>query len=62
MGRLLREQELRCQTRRKFRATTNSHYRLPVAPNHLDRQFQVAQPDRAYVGDITYVATQEGWL
>lgn len=62
IGRLMREQGLRCQTRRKFRATTNSYHSLPVAPNHLDRQFQVAQPDRAYVGDITYVATQEGWL
>jgi transposase InsO family protein len=33
-----------------------------VAPNHLDRQVQVAEPDRVYVGDITYVATGEGWL
>lgn len=33
-----------------------------MAPNRLDRQFQVAEPDRVYVGDITYVATSEGWL
>ena len=33
-----------------------------MAPNLLDRQFQVAEPDRVYVGDITYVATGEGWL
>jgi transposase InsO family protein len=62
IGRLMRQQELRCKTRRRFRATTNSNHRLPVAPNHLDRRFQVAEPDRAYVGDITYVATDEGWL
>jgi putative transposase len=51
-----------CKTRRRFRATTNSNHNLPVAPNHLNRQFQVAVPDRVYVGDITYVATGEGWL
>jgi transposase InsO family protein len=62
IGRLMRQQELRCKTRRRFRATTNSKHSLPVAPNHLDRQFQVAEPDRVYVGDITYVATGEGWL
>lgn len=62
IGRLMRQQGLRCKTRRRFRATTNSNHSLPVAPNRLDRQFQVAAPDRVYVGDITYVATGEGWL
>lgn len=62
IGRLMRQEGLRCKTRRRFRATTNSNHSLPVAPNHLDRQFQVAAPDRAYVSDITYVATGEGWL
>ena len=61
-GRLMRQQGLRCKTRRRFRATTNSNHTLPVATNHLDRQFQVAEPDRVYAGDITYVATGEGWL
>ena len=32
------------------------------ALNLLDRQFDVAAPDQAYVGDITYVWTREGWL
>jgi transposase InsO family protein len=62
IGRLMRQAGLRCKTRRRFRATTHSNHTLPVAPNRLDRQFQVAEPDRAYVGDITYVATGEGWL
>ncbi len=62
ISRLMRREGLRCKTRRRFRATTNSNHTLPVAPNRLDRQFQVAGPDRVYVGDITYVATREGWL
>lgn len=60
IGRRMRQQRLFCKTRRRFRATTPSNHALPVAPNHLDRQFQVVQPDRVYVGDITYVATGEG--
>ncbi len=53
IGRLMRQEGLRCKTRRRFRATTNSKHSLPVAPNHLARQLQVAEPDRLYVGDIT---------
>jgi transposase InsO family protein len=62
IGRLMRQEGLCCKTRRRFRATTNSNHTLPVAPNLLARQFQVAEPDRVYVSDITYVATGEGWL
>lgn len=53
---------LRCKQKRKFKATTNSNHALPLAPNLLDRQFTVAAPNRAWVTDITYVATDEGWL
>ena len=53
---------LRCKQKRKFKATTNSNHALPLAPNLLDRQFAVTAPNRAWVTDITYVATDEGWL
>ena len=39
-----------------------SNHDLPIAPNLLDRQFTVAEPDRVWAGDITYIATDEGWL
>ena len=51
-----------CKTKKKFKATTDSKHNKPMAPNLLDRQFTVSQPDRYYVGDMTYVATEEGWL
>jgi putative transposase len=35
---------------------------LPIAPNVLDRNFTVAAPNQAWVGDFTYIATEEGWL
>ena len=62
IGRLMREMKLFCQTKRKFKATTNSKHNLPVAPNRLKRHFNVTEPNKVYVGDITYIWTQEGWL
>jgi hypothetical protein len=60
--RIRRRLGLRCKQKRKFKATTNSSHALPLAPNLLDRQFAVATPNCTWVTDITYVATDEGWL
>ena len=62
IGRLMRAADLACKTKRKFKATTNSRHDQPIAPNLLDRQFTVEQPNQVYAGDITYIYTQEGWL
>ena len=62
IGRLMHAAGLACKTKRKFKATTDSKHNLPVADNLLDRQFSVQQPNQAYVGDITYLHTREGWL
>lgn len=53
---------LACKTKRKFKATTDSKHDKPISPNLLDREFNVSRPDQVYVGDITYIHTQEGWL
>ncbi len=52
----------RCMQVRKFTATTDSAHDLPVANNLLDQNFQTGQPNEAWVTDITYVPTDEGWL
>ena len=62
IARLMRAHTIRAKTRRKFKATTQSNHNLPVAENILDRGFTVNAPDTAWVGDITYIWTQEGWL
>jgi putative transposase len=62
IGRLMAEQALEVRTRRKFKVTTDSSHGQAVAPNILNRQFDVTEPDTAYVGDITYIWTAEGWL
>jgi transposase InsO family protein len=48
--------------KKKFKVTTDSTHNLPVAPNLLERNFEVAEPDRVYCSDITYIWTNEGWL
>ncbi len=48
--------------KKKFKATTDSKHNLPVAPNLLNREFEVGEPDKVYVSDITYIWTHEGWL
>jgi transposase InsO family protein len=48
--------------KRKFKVTTDSKHNLPVAPNLLNREFNVVEPDQVYVSDITYIWTNEGWL
>ena len=58
----LRRQGLRARGARKYKATTNSNHRLPVAPNLLQQDFSAQRPNEKWVSDITYVATDEGWL
>ena len=53
---------IRCTHKKKFRVTTDSKHRMPVAPNLLDRQFTPTAPNQVWVTDITYIPTGEGWL
>ncbi len=62
VARLMRELGLEGRRKRRFRATTDSRHRFPVAPNVLMRDFDVAAPNTAWVTDITYLATLDGWL
>ncbi|MDO8244136.1 IS3-like element IS600 family transposase [Shigella flexneri] len=62
LARLRKELRLRCKQKRKFRATTNPNHNLPVALNLLNQTFAPTAPNQVWVADLTYVATQEGWL
>ena len=53
---------VKARGKRRFKVTTDSGHGLPISPNLLNREFTVAEPDRVWVGDITYIATGEGWL
>ena len=62
VARLLRQEGLRSQT--GYRRKPGSHGGKPavVAPNHLQRRFEVDEPNQSWVTDITYIRTHEGWL
>ena len=60
--RVRRKLGLHCKQRRKFKATTNSRHSLPVAKNLLAQRFTADTPSQAWLSDITYVPTDEGWL
>jgi putative transposase len=62
VARLMRQANLQAKTVSKWRVTTDSAHRLPVAANHLNRQFTVAAPNQVWAGDLTYIWTREGWL
>jgi transposase InsO family protein len=60
--RLMQKLDITAQSKRKFKATTDSGHDLPIAPNVLDRNFITSEPDQTWVADITYIWTTEGWL
>ena len=53
---------IRAKRKRRLKVTTDSDHKLPISPNLLNREFSVAEPETVSVGDITYIATDEGWL
>lgn len=58
----LKRQGLRAKAARKFIATTNSNHNLPIYENLLEQNFTANKPNEKYVQDITYLATDEGWV
>lgn len=60
--RLMKEMGLKAIQKRKFKRTTNSDHNLSLKKNLLNREFNVTQPNKVWVSDITYIPTQEGWL
>jgi putative transposase len=60
--RLMQENQIIGRYRKKRCRTTDSNHTLPIAPNRLRQNFECATPDRIWLADITYVATDEGFL
>jgi putative transposase len=62
LKRVRRKLGIRCKQVKKFKATTNSKHKLPVADNLLEQNFESNRPGKIWVADITCIATDEGWL
>jgi len=60
--RLMKQANIRSKRHMAYKKTTNSNHNNPIAPNLLVRKFLAERPNQAWVGDITYVPTGEGWL
>jgi len=63
VARLMNQQGLRARIRRRYvPRTTDSSHGHPIADNLLHRRFTASAPNQKWVGDITYIATDQGWL
>lgn len=62
VAKLMRKNHIQSITRKKYVVTTNSKHDFTISKNILDRNFNVDRPSLAWVSDITYVPTQEGWV
>jgi putative transposase len=59
--RLMSHIGIRARHKRRYRVTTDSRHRLPVAPNPLSREFTPTEPNQVFSSAITYIWTNEGW-
>jgi len=62
VARLMRKHGIAATCKKKFKVTTDSSHNYPVAPNLLERDFDVESFGEVWVSDITYIYTQKGWL
>ena len=62
VAKVMKREGLKVKLKKQFKVTTNSNHALPIYPNVLQRNFQSIVPNAAWVSDITYVWTEEGWL
>ena len=59
----MKEVGLVVKMKRKFKVTTtDSNHNYSISPNRLQRDFNTNVANEVYVGDITYIRTQQGWL
>jgi len=62
VAKYMKELGLRSKLSKKFKVTTDSKHNYLVVENVLDRNFNVTNPSRVWVSDITYIQTKEGFL
>lgn len=62
VARLMRLHQLQARRKRSYKGTTQSDHRFPVVANVLNQEFYAEKPNQIWLGDITYIATAEGWL
>lgn len=62
VARIMKQEGISAIVPRKYKATTDSKHNFPVASNLLKQDFDIKEPNKIWLADITYIATFEGWL
>jgi len=62
VGRLMRDNGIRVERSKKYKATTDSNHSFNIAPNLLGGDFRAIGPNQKWAGDISHIWTREGWL
>jgi transposase InsO family protein len=62
VAKIMQQNNIRSIVKKRYKVTTDSSHKYPVVENILDRNFTTNEPNKAWVSDITYVATEQGWL
>jgi len=62
VARMMKKARLRSIVKKKFRVTTDSSHKFAIPENRLDRDFKPGTLGAAWVSDITYIGTKQGWL
>ncbi len=62
VAKLMRQEQIRSITKKKYRVTTASSHKYPVVSNKIERNFTVKRHNEVWVSDLTYIFTNEGWL
>ena len=62
VARIMKANYLVARRHRKFRFTTDSNHKYPIAPNILNQNFEVHRMNQVWVSDMTYIQTAEGWI
>lgn len=62
VARIMAKNNIRAKTKRKFKVTTNSKHKYPIAPNLVNQEFTSDAPNKVWTSDITYIRTMVGWL
>ena len=60
--RLMKKNGIYSKIRKKFKVTTHSKHKRPVAENLIKMDFNASSPNKVWTSDITYIWTREGWL
>jgi transposase InsO family protein len=62
VARIMKKNNIKAKTTKRWKVTTNSDHDKQIAPNLLNQQFDILEPNKVWVSDITYIWTNEGWL